>query len=254
MKDVFTDEEMNAYLLAVYTGLISVDTLSDDYHTKVAGTLYNGVNEGFGAVRNNKVEADILNGLQNSVYRFSAAKQYQQVREMESILATMSKAAGDLVPYNEFKKSVTGVFENYNKNWLATEYNTAVDQSQNARKWAKVQAEKETFPLLRYKTQNDGNVRDAHAQLDGIIKPVNDAFWDNNLPANGWNCRCFVQQLDEGTITEGTPELSEVDQPLLFRMNSGKDKYIFKNTHPYYDISKGDGALKKNNFNLPDKP
>ena len=144
------------------------------------------------------------------------------------------------------------MFEDYNKNYLRTELDTSFTQSQNARKWAKIQAEKEIFPLLQYKTQNDGLVRDSHAALHNIIKPVNDPFWTSNMPANGWNCRCFTQQLETGEVTTDTPELSEEDQPELFRMNPGKDKYIFNpKKHPYFSVAKGDADLRANDYNLP---
>ena len=251
-KAKFTEEEIEAYLLAVYGGLITTDALSLDYHEKVGNTLNNGVLKGWGAIRFNDLEIEILAGLTENVFMFSAAKQYQQVREMEAIIKAFSKAATELIPFADFQKEALEIFDTYNKNWLKTQFDTAVAQSQNAKKWAKVEAEKEIFPLLQYKTQNDGLVRDAHAELHNIIKPVNDPFWNTNLPTNGWNCRCFVQQLDEGTITKDVPTLTEEEQPELFRMNAGKDKMIFDpNKHPYYSIARGDAELRDNNFNLP---
>jgi len=250
--DQFTAEQTEAYLLAVYGGLITVDSLSLDYHEKVGGVLNEGVLKGWGAIRFNDLEIEILAGLNENVFMFSAAKQYQQVREMEAIIAAFSRAADELIPFVDFQKDALEIFETYNTTWLRTEFDTAVAQSQNAKKWAKVEAEKEIFPLLQYKTQADGLVRDAHVQLHNIIKPVNDPFWDTNLPTNGWNCRCFVQQLDEGTVTKDVPTLTEEEQPDLFRMNAGKDKMIFDpDKHPYFSIARGDAELRDNNFNLP---
>jgi len=248
----FTEEETEAYLLAVYGGLITTESLSLNYHEVVGGFLYNGVLKGWGAVRFNELEAEILAGITENVYVFSAAKQYQQVREMEAIIKAFSRSANELIPFAEFQKGALEIFETYNKNWLRTEFDTAIAQSQNAKKWAKIQAEKEIFPLVQYKTQNDGLVRDAHAALHNVIKPVDDPFWTNNMPANGWNCRCFTQQLDEGEVTENVKELTEEEQPELFRMNAGKDKMIFDpKKHPYFSIARGDAELRTNNFNLP---
>lgn len=250
--DKFTEEDVEAYLLAIYSGLITTNALSVDYHEKIGGTLYNGVLKGWGAVRFNEAEQEILAGLTENIYVFSAAKQYQQVREMEEIIKAFSKAANELIPYSEFKKGALEIFETYNQNWLRTEYNTAIAQSQNAKKWAKIQAEKEIFPLLQYKTQNDGLVREAHAQWHNVIKPVNDPFWINNMPTNGWNCRCFTQQIEEGEVSENVPELTEDEQPELFKMNAGRDKLIFDpNKHPYFSVARGDAALRDDNFNLP---
>ncbi len=241
----FTDEEIENYLLAVYTGLLSTYSLSLEYHERIGALFYDEILKGFGGLRFNDIEKEIFEGLAKNVYVFSSAKQYSQVREMSNYIR-------ENVSFSDFKKVAGDVFEDYNKNYLSTELNTAITQSQNAKKWAKIQAEKEIFPLLQYKTQSDGLVRDSHAALHNIIKPVNDPFWSSNMPANGWGCRCFVQQLDEGEVTEDTPVLSDDEQPELFRMNPGKDKVIFdEKKHPYFSIARGDSELRRNNYNLP---
>ncbi len=43
-----------------------------------------------------------------------------------------------------------------------------------------------------YVTVGDARVREEHEQIDGVTLPKNDRFWDNNIPPNGWNCRCQV--------------------------------------------------------------
>lgn len=241
----FTEEEAENYLLAVFSGLISKDSLSYEYHQKVGSKLYDGVLKGFGARRYSDFEREILEGLTENIYVFSAAKQYTQVRIMSSMI-------DDKMNFDDFQKQAMNVFEEFNSNYLATEFNTAITQSDNAKKWAKILAEREIFPLLQYKTQNDALVRDSHAELHDIIRPVNDSFWDNNMPANGWGCRCFTQQLEAGDVSTNIPELSEEDQPVLFRMNPGKDKYIFdEKKHPYFSIARGDKPLRDNNYNLP---
>lgn len=242
---IFTDEQRDNYLEAVYLGLITTDALSIDYHQKVGGKLYGAVLDGWGKIGFRDLETEILAGLTENIYVFSAAKQYQQVRQM-------SKVITENITAKEFKELANGIFDEYNENYLNTELDTAIAQSQNARKWAQIQEEKNDFPLLKYKTQQDGLVRHDHAELNNVIRPVNDPFWDNHMPANGWNCRCYTQQIEDGEITEKPPTLTDDQIPPLFRMNSGKDKIVFDpKKHPYFSISKGDAQLKRDNFNLP---
>jgi SPP1 gp7 family putative phage head morphogenesis protein len=244
-KNLFTEDEQEDYLLAVYSGLITTYTLSINYHEKVGGKLYGGVLDGWGKIGFKDAETEILAGLTENIYAFSAAKQYQQVRDM-------SRKVSENITFKEFREFADDIFGNYNESYLKTEFETAIEQSQNARKWAQVQGEKDTFPLLKYKTQQDDLVRHDHAELNNVIKPVDDPFWDTHMPANGWRCRCFVQQIEEGEITKDPPTLTEAQIPPLFRMNAGKDKLIFDpKKHPYFVISKGDAQLKKDNFNLP---
>lgn len=179
---------------------------------------------------------------------FSAAKQYQQVR----ILSAIINQAGENFEYADFQKIAEDIFENYNVNYLQSEFQTAIGQSQSARDWQKIIQDKDIFPLLQYKTQKDVLVRDSHQALDDIIRPVNDSFWRTRMPKNGWRCRCFTVQLESGEVTPVPERLSKQDFPVLFEMNPGIDRVIFDpKRHPYFHIAKGDSELRSNNFNLP---
>lgn len=50
--------------------------------------------------------------------------------------------------------------------------------------------------LLQYQAILDDRTRPNHASNDGIVRPVNDDFWETNLPPLGFNCRCFVLNVD----------------------------------------------------------
>lgn len=51
---------------------------------------------------------------------------------------------------------------------------------------------KAAFPYLMYLTAGDENVRDEHAELDGVILPVDDPFWISHYPPWDFGCRCLV--------------------------------------------------------------
>lgn len=256
-EDLFPPEWIEMYLLHVWTEAITKERLSLEYHVKVGGELQSGVNEGYGgpveAFSFGSLEYNTAKKLKYNIYSFSAAKQYSQVRTMSKFI----NQNGVKSSFKEFKELANTVFDEYNKNYLKTEYNTAVGQAQNARDWVRAVTQKETFPVLEYRTQRDSHVRDEHAILDGVKRPVNDPFWSTYMPKNGWNCRCFVVQLEETAITDmRTIDLSELNDekkfPLVFRMNPGKDGLIFNpKYHPYFKVAPGDANLKKQNFNLP---
>ena len=256
-EDLFPEDWIQLYMLGVFTGSITTDRLSLDYHSKVGGELEKGVIEGYkGAVTEFGVgtkEYETAIKLRKNIYAFSAAKQYQQVRTMSKLI----DVGGNKSTFKEFRGMADHVFDDYNKNYLKTEYNTAIGQAQNAREWVNAVQKMETFPTLEYRTQRDSHVRDEHAILDGIVRTVNDPFWNNYMPKNGWNCRCFVVQ-HEGTKVTNLKErdLSDLNDekkfPKVFRMNPGKDGLIFNpKYHPYFFVAKGDAGLRANNFNLP---
>lgn len=245
----YTEEEVENYLLAVWAGLITTDNLSMEYHMKIGGSLYDAVKEGFGGdvFLPESLEIATFRALSENIYVFSAAKQYTQVRQMSSIIGEL----GENAKFADFKKAAVEVFEEFNVNYLKTEFDTAVGQAQMARDWVQIENDAEVFPLLQYKTQKDVLVRDSHAAISDVIKPVKDPFWNRFMPKNGWNCRCFTVQLESGTVSD-TPEVNEDDFPELFRMNPGKDKIIFDpKKHPYFSVGRGDADLRANDYNLP---
>ena len=255
-EDLFPENWIELYLAGVWAEAITTDNLSLDYHTKVGGELEKGMEKGFGGRPESfqyiTPEYETALKLRKNIYSFSAAKQYQQVRTMSKFI----NENGVKSSFKEFRQKADEVFQDYNKNYLRTEYNTAIGQSQNAREWLRAVEQKKTFPVLEYRTQRDSHVRDEHAVLDGIKRPVSDPFWNTYMPKNGWNCRCFVVQHEEKEVTDLTSrDLSDLNDekkfPPEFRMNPGKDGLVFNTNHPYFSVAKGDGVLKRNNFNLP---
>lgn len=74
------------------------------------------------------------------------------------------------------------------------------------------EANKSARPYLMYSAINDSRTRPAHAKLDGIIRPVGDAWWRRNMPSQGFGCRCSVVALSEsqakrmGGVTDNPPD------------------------------------------------
>lgn len=251
--NLFSDDEINRVIYDIYNGSINLQNL--DYHTykKVADKLKDGVFDGFGKDKTKVMfespDYRMLKDLTENVYIFSGAKNYQQVREMSSLLTK----DGGIVSASEFQKVARPVFDKYNVNYLTAEYNSAIAQSRSASQWMDIEKDKDVLPYLQYVTAGDGRVRPEHAELNGIIKTVDDKFWSMYMPPNGWNCRCHVIQLSEGKVTN-TDHLVVKNVPEIFKFNAGKDRIVFSNEHPYYDIAAKDKDFAKTNFNLPIPP
>ena len=248
--NLFNEDEIDRFIQGIYDGIINIRSLDTQTYLKVASRLTDGVYKGFGKNLNDVLylseDYQMLYALRDNVFIFSGAKQYQQVRHMSSLLTDNGK----IVPYNEFKKQVTPIYNDYNYNYLNAEYNSAIAQSRTASQWMDIERNKGLFPYLQYQTAGDGRVRPEHAALNNIIKKVGDPFWDKFMPPNGWNCRCDVIQLDEGTITN-TENLVVENVPDEFRFNAGKQKIVFSKEHPYFDIAPKDKNFAKTNFGMP---
>lgn len=206
-----------------------------------------------------------LTKLRENLNRFSAAKTFQNVRDTQNLRLD----EGLLRPFPEFRQDAKKIFDTYNDDWLKAEFETTVGMAQAADQWIDVQRDEKTLPLLKYVTAGDSRVRPEHAAWDGIVKPVNDPFWDDHNPPNGYRCRCVTIQLEEGEedITNLGKHLEKVkketngkvttlanDDP-LFAINPGKVPFIFKDKgrspHPYFKVPNNMESFKKANFGLP---
>lgn len=248
--NLFSDNETERIIYDIYNGTINLRNLDVPSYLKVARKLTDGVFEGFGKNMDgmllNTPDYRMLSSLQENVYIFSGAKNYQTTRDISSLLTT----DGAITSFGDFNKKAKDLFDTYNRNYLTAEYNSAIAQSRSASQWMTIEKEKDVLPYLQYRTAGDGRVRPEHAQLDGIIKKVDDKFWDLYMPPNGWNCRCGVIQLDAG-IETNTKGLVVENVPDIFKFNAGKTQQIFSPKHPYFDVAEKDKEFAKKNFNLP---
>jgi SPP1 gp7 family putative phage head morphogenesis protein len=219
-------------------------------HNKLLNGLYKGIGITWNEIDYNSPDYALLRNLRENTYIFSAAKTFQQTREMTAALTQGDK----VVPLSEFKQIVAQISDQYNVNWLNTEYNTAIAQAQNASSWQRFEQQLSVLPLLEYDTVGDACA--ICAPLNGTILPVNDPFWNTFMPENHFNCRCVVVQREDGEVTEASTvdERSKEVGDLMsdvFKQNVGKTDNPFGNDHPYYDVPDKYKELAANNFNLP---
>lgn len=87
---VFTPEEIEFYLLLVYHGIVNKNLLSSEYHAKIAAYFEKALFDGYGGdLFSFGIESKLFKNvtdLRRSLYVFSAAKQYSQVREMSAMI------------------------------------------------------------------------------------------------------------------------------------------------------------------------
>ncbi len=247
----FTEDQKNELLDGIFVGTISLFALPTGLYAAIGDTLFKSVITGFGAtlaqLEEQLIKLGLLSDFQRNTFAFSAAKTFQQVKDMS---AQVFKG-GQKLPFNEFKKRADQVFGLYNTTWLNVEQRTAVNQAFAGQQWVGIQEQKEDLPLLQFQTVGDDRVRASHIELDNKVKPVDDIFWDSFMPPLDWNCRCIVQQLAEGDAEISQEKKSSFEKPnKLFNMNPGKDRLIFREDHPYFKVADRFEVFKGQNFGL----
>lgn len=253
---MITKKQEQAILRGIWRGNITVFSPPEIVYDENRNKLSRGTNKGYGGslskFATGSPDFKTLEGLQDNVTFFSAAKTFQQTNDMSALVFDEQ---GFLRPFTDFQKDASVVFDTFNRTWLKTEFEMSVKQAQSASQWVNIQATKEELPILQYQTADDERVRAIHSSWDNIVRPTNDPFWNGHMPPNGWGCRCIVLQLapKEKRVSSLSGVAKNDDK--LFAHNPGKSKEIFKEKgqgqHPYFSVDKKFETLKSNNFNLP---
>lgn len=209
--------------------------------------LYNGLDKGFGGQPDyNTKDYQCKTMMEININRFGFDKNVAQVAELNRILRE-SKS------FSDFKLKALDVFEQYNINYLKTEYDTAIAVAQNASAWIEQKREKNLYPFLKYQTAGDNRVRPAHSALDGKIFNVDSPALSSIYPPNGYGCRCEMIQMRADEVETANVTDKETAISLLgseweqmkksgFAVNRGETQQVFDLNNSY--ISQLDGAEK----------
>lgn len=197
---------------------------------RLVEAVQEGVGKKYHSINYQDKDHDLMVQLRRNIYTFAAFKNHSNIKDMVDFL----QEDGKVVSFSDFKAKAEQIGKVYNINWLKSEYNTALAQSDMAVKWSDIQRDKERLPLLQYDAVGDERTRPAHAALDGVTLPVDDPFWDEFYPPNGWGCRCTVRQLADGELKKPTIIPNDTEIPMSFRNNTGKTGQLYSEDHPYF--------------------
>lgn len=211
------------------------ETINKPVTAAFAKELWSGVVEGFGkdlpGIDYETPHALMLQNLQQSVYHFSAAKNYQQLKSLTQALV------GDdnkLRTYSQFKKQAFAINDQHVNQWLKTEYDTAVAGGQMASKWTAIESSKDTLPMLEFDAVMDKRTTELCASLHGVIRPVDDPFWRQYYPPNHFGCRSTVRQRSGVRSTPIDKIEYPEKMPEMFKTNLAQRGLAFPPGHPYF--------------------
>lgn len=254
--EAFKGYDKDKLFEALYSGLITEFNLPVGVYQRTHETLIPALVDNFKTgLQYGSEDFYVLRELKNNIYFFSAAKTFIQVYEMRGAMVEGDK----IISFSDFRKKAESIFKEYNENYLKTEYDTTIGQSQMASEWSDIVSNKKLFPYLQYSAVIDSRTSQICAGFNGIVLPVNDPFWRKYSPLNHFNCRCRLLKVDryeEPTIATkkqieaGIEHAKENGMQKVFEVNPYFDKQIFSEKHPYFKVSTQYKELAKNNFNL----
>lgn len=128
----------------------------------------------------------------------------------------VDKAIADGVTLADFRKEFDAIVKKYGwqynggRGWRSRViYDTNMRQAYNAGRWAQFQVNRERRPYLMYKHGGSADPRPLHLEWDGIVLHIDNPWWDQHMPQNGWGCSCKVFALSEKDVQRKGLKITE---------------------------------------------
>ena len=151
-------------------------------------------------------------------YAFTVAKA-MEMDLLKDIRSEIDKAIAEGRTLRQFQKDLTPILQK--KGWwgrkamtdpktgkvvqaqlgsprrLRTIYQSNLRAARAAGQWDRAQRTKKTHPYFLYELGPSKEHRDQHRAWAGTLLPVDDPWWDDHFPPNGWGCKCRVRQVSK---------------------------------------------------------
>lgn len=118
---------------------------------------------------------------------------------------------------------------------LRTIYNANVNAAYAAGEWERIQRTKDILPYLEYLISTAVHKRLEHLAWVGTILPVDDEWWAEHYPPNGWGCQCRVRQISAWEAEKRGVDPNNIERPESF----GRRPYVNKRTGEVRNVPVG---------------
>ncbi len=241
----WTDQQISTLIRKIYNGKYNALNLPKKLYNDIADHLTDGVYKGYkntiSKVAYESTDYEMLTALRENVYLFSSAKTFNYVLATEGLIVE----ANEVLPFPEFKKRALSIYNDYNKTWLESEYNTAILQSQHARAWNDFDED----AVLKYTLTSGVEHAQVCLDMQGVTQKKDHPIWLTHTPQQHFGCLCYLDASFDNKETKMPKNIADPDQG--FKNNSGITKEVFTKDHPYFEIDQKYKKFAKTNFGLP---
>lgn len=227
----FDENLLAAFLQRMFEKKSHPDGIDPGMFREILRILNTAAKEGFGERSAVDPDMDFYDALLRNNAVFAAFKVHRMQNDMAAMLVDEKSA---LRTFEQWLNLVTPVADHQVRQWLETEYDTAVIRAHQAADWRQFEREKDVLPNLKWMPSTSLHPGADHRVFWGTVRPIDDPFWNRHRPGDRWNCKCGLSATDEPMTP--VPEASPGDKPQKgLDNNPGKDAKLFSDTHPYQE-------------------
>jgi SPP1 gp7 family putative phage head morphogenesis protein len=140
------------------------------------------------------------------------------IDKLQNVLNSLTDKLSKGATFQEWQKDIRVQDLDLPRHRLDTIYRTNLQATTNRGRWEQFQQTKNTRKYLMYDAVNDSRTRPTHKAMDGIIRPIDDPFWQTHYPSNGYRCRCRAISLTEKQANDRSKNGEGLNKPITSNM------------------------------------
>ena len=129
----------------------------------------------------------------------------QSIEQIQMILDDVKRSIDEGNSFAKWRKEFKPEQFQMTKAHAETVYRNALQTQYSIGRWEQAEMAKKTHPYLRYVAVNDSRTSECCRALNGIIRKVDDPFWNTHTPPNHHRCRSVLQSLTEKEAQKRSP-------------------------------------------------
>ena len=143
-----------------------------------------------------------------------------QTEQLKHVMGLVNEQLVDGGTFADFQNAVKAgdIDINLPKHRLDNIFRTNIQGAYGRGRWYQQQANKDERPYLMRDGINDSRQRPAHKILSGIIRPIDDPFWQTHTAPDAFRCRCIMRSLTKEqaqakgvTVADDLPDIEPQD-------------------------------------------
>ena len=242
---IFSADILEDFLRKIYDGFDVSHEIEPSAWREVLRILNEGAVKGLTQGGERQHTPQFLQAIKHSNEVFSAFKCHSMGVKMAERLRDKD---GNLRPFKEWREAVQPIASHHVGAWLKTEYDTAVLRAHQGSLWQEFERNKDILPNLRWMPTTSVSPENVHKGYwtSRLTLPVDDPFWQDNHPANRWNCKCSLEATSDKADTGHVAEMARQDNTSQQGLeNNPRDGHLFSDKHPYFPDSCSSCPFKK---------
>lgn len=151
------------------------------------------------------------------------------IEQIKSVIQSVNKAIANGSTFDDFKQEVNKNGIKLSSNYLDLVFRQNVQTAYSFGRWTQQENNSTARPYLMYSAIDDDRVRPEHLALNGIIRRVDDPFWQMYYPP--WAFRCFLPDVHIDGASKGAIKRLYTGEVVDIFTKSGRKLSVTAN-HP----------------------